>query len=181
MEEVQQPEAKPPCTPISLSVVCGHLAFASYPLFVGHYSGDTFAGTEARLDQVLDGRLTARRQMGLYPGPIGSSVIVLDSSARPPGAVVVGLGEPAGLTVGALRKTLRRGLLAFAATAVDRVNSAIGGGQTEGQAAPGLRLSALMIGAGEGGWIGIAARRRCFRPRQKRKKPSISSRGVKLC
>jgi len=66
MDEVQQPETKPPCAPIKLGVVCGHLAFARYPVLVGHYSGDTFAGTEARLDQVLDGRLTARRRMGLY-------------------------------------------------------------------------------------------------------------------
>jgi hypothetical protein len=136
--------------PITLSVVCGHLAFAKYPLFVGHYRGDTFAGTEARLDQVLDGRLTARRLMGLYPGPIGSNVIVLDSSARPPGAIVVGLGEPAELSLGALRKTLRRGFLAFAAAAVDLVNSVSANEQTAGQAAQALRLSALMIGAGEG-------------------------------
>ena len=147
MDEVQQPETKPPCAPIKLGVVCGHLAFARYPVLVGHYSGDTFAGTEARLDQVLEGRLTARRQMGLYPGPIGSSVIVLDSSARPPGAVVVGLGEPAELSVGALRRTLRRGLLAFGATRIDRVTSADEGVEAE----PALCVSTVLIGAGEGG------------------------------
>jgi tetratricopeptide (TPR) repeat protein len=147
MEQAQQPETKPSCAPIKLGVVCGHLAFASYPLLVGHYNGDTFAGTEARLDQVLDGRLTARRRMGLYPGPIGSSTTVLDPNARPPGAVVIGLGEPAELSVGALRRTLRRGLLAFAATRVDRVASADEGAE----AAPALGLSTLLIGAGEGG------------------------------
>jgi len=147
MDEGQQPETKQRCAPIKLIVVCGHLAFARYPLLVGHYNGDTFAGTEARLDQVLDGRLTAQRRMGLYPGPIGSSTIVLDSNARPPGAVVIGLGEPAELTIGALRQTLRRGLLAFAATRVDRVGPADGGPQAE----PAFRLSALLIGAGEGG------------------------------
>jgi hypothetical protein len=145
MDEAQHPEANQQLTPIKLDVVCGHLAFARYPLLVGHYSGDTFAGTEARLDQVLEGRLTARRRMGLYPGPIGSSMIVLDPKARPPGAVVVGLGEPAQLSAGTLRRTLRRGLLAFAATRVDRVEPADGGDQ-----AP-LRISTLLIGAGEGG------------------------------
>src|SRR5271169_1460039 len=121
MDEARQQDGKVQAVGIKLSVICGHLAFARYPLMVGHYNGDTFAGTEARLDQVLDGRLTARRRMGLYPGPIGSSTIVLDPNARPPGAVVIGLGEPAELSVGALRRTLRRGLLAFAATRVDRV------------------------------------------------------------
>ncbi len=150
MGEDKRSEAKPAGAPIKikLGVVSGHLAFARYPLLVGHYSGDTFAGTEARLDEVLDGRLTERRLMGLYPGPIGTSAILLDSNARPPGAVVVGLGHPAGLSVGVLRRTLRRGLLAFAATALDRGRSAHGDG---GQAKPALRLSTLLIGAGEGG------------------------------
>jgi hypothetical protein len=130
-----------------VTVVCGHLAFARYPVLVGHYRGDTFAGTEALLDKVLEGRLTGRREMGLYPGPIGSSVIVLDSSARPPGAVVVGLGEPAELSVGALRRTLRRGLLAFGATRIDRVTSADEGVEAE----PALCVSTVLIGAGEGG------------------------------
>ena len=147
MEEVQQPDAKPACAPVKLTVVCGHLAFASYPVLVGHYNGDTFAGTEALLDQALDGRLTARRLMGLYPGPIGSSTIVFQPNARPPGAVVVGLGEPAELSVGALRRTLRRGILAFAATRVDRVASADEGVEAE----PALCVSAVLIGAGEGG------------------------------
>ena len=139
IDEVQQPETKPPCAPIKLSVVCGHLAFARYPVLVGHYSGDT---------QVLEGRLTARRQMGLYPGPIGSSVIVLDSSARPPpGAAVVGLGEPAELSVGALRRTLRRGLLALGATRIDRVTFAEEGVEAESA----LCVSTVLIGAGEGG------------------------------
>ena len=146
MDEARQPDGKVQAVGIKLDVICGHLAFARYPLMVGHYNGDTFAGTEARLDQVLDGRLTARRLMGLYPGPIGSSTIVLDPNARPPGAVVIGLGEPAELTIGALRKTLRRGLLAFAASTVDRIGSPDGA-----QVDPSLRLSALLIGAGEGG------------------------------
>jgi hypothetical protein len=49
--------------------------------------------------------------MGLYPGPIGTSVILLDPKSKPRGAVVVGLGEPAGLSTGALRQTLRLGTL----------------------------------------------------------------------
>jgi CHAT domain-containing protein len=147
MDQAQQSETKPSCAPIRLGVVCGHLAFARHPVLVGHYNGDTFAGTEARLDQVLDGRLTARRLMGLYPGPIGSSTIALDAKARPPGAVVVGLGEPAELSVGALRRTLRCGILAFAARAVDRVASAYDSSET----GPALCVSALLVGAGEGG------------------------------
>jgi tetratricopeptide (TPR) repeat protein len=131
----------------TITVLCGHLAFARYPVLVGHYRGDMFAGTEALLDKVLDGRLAERRKMGLYPGPIATSTVLLDSSARPPGAVVVGLGEPAGLSVGPLRRTLRHGVLAIAGARADQVRSA--GKAVEG-ACP-LGLSALLIGAGEGG------------------------------
>jgi hypothetical protein len=140
-------EAKPQETPIDLCVVCGHLAFARYPVLVGHYTGDTFAGSELRLDQALNGRLSERRRMGLYPGPIGSSTVVLDSNASPPGAVVVGLGEPASLSIGALRRALRHGILAFAAARVDQCRSSPAA--ADGVAL--LRLSPLLIGAGEGG------------------------------
>ena len=147
MNDAQQPQSGEPNKKIKLCVVCGHLAFARYPVMVGHYNGDTFAGTEARLDQALDGRLAERRRMGLYPGPIGSSTIVFDSNARPPGAVIVGLGEPAGLSIGALRRTLRRGIVAFAAAKVDRDRSSPG----EAESSPLFRMSALLIGGGDGG------------------------------
>ena len=91
---------------IRLCVVHGHLAFARFPVLVGHYSGDTFAGTEARLDRALNSRLSERRKMGLYPGRIGTSTVLLDSNSKPSGAVVVGLGEPGDLSVGALRRRI---------------------------------------------------------------------------
>jgi hypothetical protein len=131
----------------TVTVACGHLAFARYPVLVGHYRGDTFAGTEAMLDRVLKGRLTHRRKMSLYPGPIATSTVVLDTSARPPGAVVVGLGEAADLAAGSLRRTLRHGVLAFAAARLDLTRSK---GETSEEDSR-LRLSALLIGAGEGG------------------------------
>jgi hypothetical protein len=76
---------------VGLRVVHGHLAFARFPVLVGHYSGDTFAGTEARLDRALNSLLSQRRKLGLYPGRIGTNVVVLDREAKPRGAVVVGL------------------------------------------------------------------------------------------
>src|SRR5580704_2090723 len=95
---------------IEISVVHGHLAFARFPVLVGHYVGDAFAGTEARLDRALDGRLAERRKLGLYPGRIGANAVLLQSHCKPPGAVVVGLGQPADLSIGTLRETLRQGI-----------------------------------------------------------------------
>src|SRR5262249_46392174 len=95
---------------VQLKVVHGHLAFAKHPVLVGHYNGDTFAGAEAQLDRALERRLSQRRSLGLYPGPLGTNTIVLDDTQRPCGAVVVGLGEATNLSLGGLRRTLRQGI-----------------------------------------------------------------------
>ncbi len=132
---------------IDLSVVHGHLAFARFPVLVGHYNGDTFAGTEARLDRALAGRLTERRMMGLYPGRVGTNTVLLDPTSRPSGAVVVGLGEPADLSLGALRGTMRQGILAFLAEKMDQASASPDAVASETR----LGLSALLVGAGEEG------------------------------
>ncbi|MBZ9919986.1 MULTISPECIES: CHAT domain-containing protein [unclassified Mesorhizobium] len=129
---------------IDLCVVHGHLAFARFPVLVGHYIGDTFAGTEARLDRALGFRLTERRKLGLYPGRIGTCAILVDPSWRPSGAVVVGLGQPASLSIGALRETLRRGILAFMVESLDRAY--VGANSADPKAPMGL--STLLVGAG---------------------------------
>lgn len=133
------------CGKILVKVVHGHLAFAKHPVLVGHYNGDTFAGAEAQLDRVLDGRLSQRRHLGLYPGPLETSAVVLDSLQRPPGAVVVGLGETANLSLGGLRRTIRQGVLALAADEADLRRAMPDG------AACNIKVSALLVGSGEGG------------------------------
>lgn len=132
--------------PVRIEVVHGHLAFASHPVMVGHYAGDTINGAERQLDLALDGRLARRKALGLYPGPLGSNTVVLDPDTRPRGAIVVGLGDQADLAPGSLAETLRRGLLAYAIED-DDARFAQGG---RGKAKP-LRVSALLVGAGVGG------------------------------
>jgi len=134
---------------IQLKVVHGHLAFSSYPVIVGHYNGDTFAGAEAQLDRALDRRLSQRRSLGLYPGPLGSNTIVLDDAQSPRGAVVVGLGEAASLSLGGLRRTLRQGMLALAAAEIDRhrLPSGVNGDSPHTP----VNFSALAVGSGYGG------------------------------
>jgi tetratricopeptide (TPR) repeat protein len=147
MRYTQQPELQRQDDRIKLCVVHGHLAFARFPVLAGHYDGDVFAGTEARLDRALDSRLSERRKMGLYPGAIGTSTVLLDPNSKPCGAVVVGLGEPAGLSVGTLRRTLRQGVLALVAGQLDQCHSAPGAADSETL----LKVSALLVGSGEGG------------------------------
>src|SRR3984885_11113422 len=129
MSETQQAGSQD--GPMDLYMVHGHLAFARFPVLVGHYVGDAFAGTEARLDRALDGRLAERRKLGLYPGRIGANAVLLQSHCKPPGAVVVGLGQPADLSIGTLRETLRQGILAYVVETLDlgcaQANPMLGG------------------------------------------------------
>jgi hypothetical protein len=143
------PQDGPPGDKIGLCVVHGHLAFARFPVLVGHYTGDTFAGTEARLDRALGSRLSQRRKLGLYPSRIGNSAILLDATSNPQGAVVVGLGQPAGLSIGALRETLRQGILAFMVETLDQ--SSASPDPAKPKTKTPLGLSSLVVGAGQGG------------------------------
>ncbi|HWL70214.1 MAG TPA: CHAT domain-containing protein, partial [Geminicoccus sp.] len=130
---------------ITIRVVHGNLALARYPVMVGHYPGDSLNGAEAVLNRALDGRLQERRRMGLYPGDIATSTVVLDPDKRPKGAVVVGLGEPGSLAMGTLQHTLRQGLLAYAAAEADRRRS------NKDTTSTSASLSTVLIGAGDGG------------------------------
>ncbi len=130
---------------ITIRVVHGNLALARHPVMVGHYPGDSLNGAEAVLNRALDGRLQERRRMGLYPGPIATSTVVLDMEKRPKGAVVVGMGEPGSLATGSLLRTLRHGFLAFAAAVADARRAA---GDQSGDPAS---LSTVLVGAGDGG------------------------------
>jgi hypothetical protein len=134
-----------------LKIVHGHLAFAKYPVLVGHYNGDTVAGAEAQLDRVLDSRLSQRRHLGLYPGPLGTNNVVLDETHKPPGAIVVGLGEAASLSLGGLRRTLRQGILALAAAEIDRRRALPTAAKPTKPGPMEINFSALLVGSGDGG------------------------------
>ena len=82
------------------------------PIAVGHYQGDMLVGSEAFLDRMLDGRLSVRRDMGIYAGPVGSAELILVPKGKPPGGMVVGLGgvgmiTPEILTAGIMDAALR--------------------------------------------------------------------------
>ncbi len=142
-----QPPPRPALPPLTITVSHGNLAFAAHPVLVGHYNGDTLNGPEGHLNRLLDGRLETRRTLGLYPGAIGTAEVVLDENTRPEGAVVVGLGDPGSLDPADLEQTLVHGLLRYAVAQTERCRGQAGNGTSP---AP-LRLSLLLVGAGEGG------------------------------
>ncbi len=142
-EPEMEPAEKEPA--IHVRIVHGDLRFARNPVLLGHYQGDSIVGAERMLDECVHGRLQQRRQLGLYPGPVGpvlTSAVVLDPTASPPGAIVVGLGEIGRLAPGDLRRTITRGLVTLAIESTER---------NPGQAFQPLSVTSLLVGSGEGG------------------------------
>lgn len=124
-----------------IRLVHGNLAFARWPVGVGHYEGDTLAGGEVQLDRALDGRLSRRRGIRVYPGPIGTAEIILDATQSPKGAVVIGLGTVGSLTPGSLNRTVSKALRRYAVAV--RESRVLPAGQ--------MGISLVLIGTGEGG------------------------------
>ncbi|MES9863414.1 MAG: CHAT domain-containing protein [Candidatus Thiodiazotropha sp. LLP2] len=125
-----------------ISVVHGNLCFAKSPIAVGHYKGDTIVSAEAALDSRLNGRLSKRLQLGLYPGPLCSHEVLLNlEDHKFPGALIVGLGEVGSLTPGELTDTFREAVLRYVVNCTERGD--IGD--------KGIELSSLLIGTGAGG------------------------------
>ncbi len=128
-------------------VVHGDLRYARYPIVVGHYEGDTIVGAEARIDQLLEGALSTRYNLGLYPGPARTSSVVLRQPTAlqralrlPNGAVVVGLGRWGELTAAQLANLVRRAALTYVLQLDDAAGATLVGDSDV------VGLSMLLIG-----------------------------------
>ncbi len=84
--------------PIRVYVSHGDLRFASYPVMAGHFSGDAILYAEKAIDNNLNGRLSHRHALGLYPGEIGTNLYEAGKAETFPGALIIGLGEFGSLT-----------------------------------------------------------------------------------
>ena len=133
--------------PIKVSVVHSDLAFARYPLAVGHYRGDPFCGPEYALDDLFDGRLARRQALGLYAGKIGTSEICLskDAEKRPGGAIIVGLGDAGALTASKLERTFARAIQEYALAVSEHPDSRFTDRANQRRT---VRISSLLIGTG---------------------------------
>jgi tetratricopeptide (TPR) repeat protein len=128
---------------ITIGVVHCDLRQAQYPVAVGHYVGDVIVNAEAVLDAALGGALRHRFDLGIYPGPVGTSEIVL-GGRYPPGAIVVGLGEVGELTPERLRLVLATALRRYALETA------------EANTAPtGVGVSSVLVGTDGGAFAGV--------------------------
>ena len=131
---------------LTVAVNAMDLRFVTVPIMVGHYERDPIAGPEAIIDsELLDGDLSERLELGMYPGARGTAIAVLrvpneQESRRGTlnGAVVTGLGEYTGaLSVSELTEAVRAGVTRFLLQVVDVLGKAD---------RPELRLATLLLG-----------------------------------
>ncbi len=141
---------KPAAPPVRVWVAHGNLAFATHPVVVGHYSGDTIVSAEKYIDNELGGALTRRSKMGLYPGAIETSAVFITTPDNAPyektlkGAVVAGLGKVGALTKSALSRTVAHAML-------DYVLKCQEASKTNGEKIREYGMTCLLIGTGAGG------------------------------
>lgn len=135
---------------IEVTVRHADLAYARHAVLVGHYDGDTIVSAEAALDARLEGALSRRRELGLYPGAHGTHAVFFndDPGRSPSGAVVVGLGTVGELAAGRLQTSLRDAMLEYALRLVQRAAAECAGAPVGRVAA---RLSCLLVGSGGAG------------------------------
>ncbi|MBV8817078.1 MAG: CHAT domain-containing protein, partial [Acidobacteriaceae bacterium] len=138
-----------PITSVKASVVHGNIVFARHPVVVGHYMGDPLVGAEAVLDAKLNGQMTKRYSLGLYPGEIGTASVFiepLEGTSRMSGSIVVGLGRVGDLKAKTLERTFAHGALEYALKLTERA-----GAVTSDSVVTGAGLSVLLIGSMGGG------------------------------
>lgn len=128
--------------PLSVSVSNGDLSYCTYPILAGHFANDGILYAEKVVDECVNGSLSARHKLLLYPGEIGSNTVVSTDPAiiRFPGAIIVGMGEPGRLTSYELAKTVEQGIAKY----LLNVNSKPGEKKVIG-------ISSLIIACGYGG------------------------------
>ena len=133
-----------PLPPLRITVSHGDVRWSRFPVLAGHYEGDTIVSAEAQLDRRLKRKLTQRFELDLYPGPVGTTEMILAPDCKPPGAIIIGLGK-----VGEIgSEIVRRGVAAAAMRyALEIVEEELCDGAHVWKSAA---LSAVLIGSGGG-------------------------------
>ena len=140
--KTEQPQA---VVTLHVSAVHGSLEFASYPVAVGNYKGYTVVGAARFLDRKLKGRLSQRFAMKLYPYVAGTAEVVLVPDGKPPGALIVGLGEVGSITPDMVTDGIMQAALRLAMIRLEQPRK-----PEEEQGPRSAAFSTLLIGSNSG-------------------------------
>jgi tetratricopeptide (TPR) repeat protein/alpha-beta hydrolase superfamily lysophospholipase len=143
---------------LRITIKNANVHMAKYPVLVGHYAGDTIVGGEAAADRALNGALTRRFDLGVYPGALYTSTVVLgDADAHPPGAIVVGLGKLGELTSEKIRLAVADGAVRHAVVVAERDDSDRHQSREPRPEMVSASISTLLIGSGAGSIVEVDA------------------------
>ncbi len=145
--ETSETNANQPETSLRVTISNGDLFYAKYPLIAGHFEDDGILYAEKIIDGYLNKALSRQHQLGIYPGPVGTSKLFSSGQAGFKGAIIVGLGMPEDLTASELTKTVEQG----AADYLLQLNSHARSAKSPDEADAGIGLSSLIVGCGYAG------------------------------
>lgn len=135
------PSSRPQDRPsLRVRVIHASLEQVDHPVVVGHYRGIPPEGAEGVVDFRLDGALAKHRHLGDYPEASGDVLLVEAPCERPPGALVVGLGEFGSLTGSQLRRTVMRAAIRRTLRAAENHVC------TEGASPTRVGIAAVLVG-----------------------------------
>ena len=133
-------------SPLRVSISNGDLRYSAYPLLAGHFINDGILYAEKAIDYNLRGALSERYALGIYPGEIGSSEVIITGQKDFNGAIIVGLGEPGSLTAYQLSLSVEQGAAKYL---LDLNNSSSHLHNLSGK--PVIGISSLAIACSYGG------------------------------
>ncbi|MFD2824305.1 CHAT domain-containing protein [Lacinutrix iliipiscaria] len=100
--------------PVNVTISNGDLRYSSYPILAGHFTNDAVLYAEKAIDNYLNGSLSSKHSLGLYPGSIGTNAFFDKMPGSDfSGAIIVGLGEPDKLTSFQLSKSIEQAILNY--------------------------------------------------------------------
>ncbi|CUS31294.1 hypothetical protein COMA1_10038 [Candidatus Nitrospira nitrosa] len=134
---------------LQVSVLHGDLNHTNHPILLGHYEGDTIAGAERVVDNMVQGALSQRYHLGRYPGRNGTAAVAIAPSSEiqkilgvQHGAIVIGLGKWGELTPSSLIQGISQGVTEYCLHVYQCRGSVDSGKESEG-----LTINSLLIGS----------------------------------
>ncbi len=121
---------------LAVSLVNGHLKHAKYPLMVGHLRGNGILSAESVLNFYMDNALVERETLGVYPGEVGTSIVLPPCNDLGISAIIIGMGEQQSLTPFRLSKAVERGCIDYMLSLCNHKGN------------HGIGISSILIGTG---------------------------------
>ena len=99
---------------VNIEICHGDLGNAMYPVAVGHHLNDPIVSAEMAVDHYMENQLSKNKELGIYPGALETSLVLLNENSHFKGAIVIGLGEYGTINQGKLTRTFTHALLDYA-------------------------------------------------------------------